>query len=178
MRRQASVRTQGGQPAFGASASRRALTERRGASVACLRAAGYHARVLRRIAMAGLLASGCNNQPVPPPPPPAGFVIIIEHFAYTPASIAVPPGATILVVNHDVEPHSVTSEAAPGLYEPGGVADVQFDTQPFQDGAGPRLLTIPADVPDGTVVPFYCTVHRGSMLPPDGNITVSRAAGP
>lgn len=128
-----------------------------------------------RLAVAAALATACS-EPGISTAPPSGFVIVIAHAAFTPASIAVPPGATIEVVNQDADLHSVTSEATSGAYAPGEVAGVRFDTGPFS--AGTRLITIPADAPDGTVVPFYCSVHLGAMAPPDGNVTVSRAAAP
>jgi hypothetical protein len=63
----------------------------------------------------------------------------------------------------------VTSESAPGEFAPGGVAGVAFDTGPF---TGARSFTIPADAPPGTVVPFYCSVHRERMATPNGAIRV------
>jgi hypothetical protein len=75
----------------------------------------------------------------------------------------------VTVRNADAAPHSVTSERAPDAFEPGEVAGIAFDTGPF---TGERTFTIPPDAPAGAVVPFYCSVHRGSMRTPNGEIRV------
>lgn len=99
-----------------------------------------------------------------------GFVITISNLAYSPLSLAVPPGATVTVVNNDGMPHSLTSESAPGRFTPGAVGGIQFDTGQFSSGQ--RTFTIPAGAAAGTVVPFYCTVHLAGMATPNGSITV------
>jgi plastocyanin len=131
-------------------------------------------RIAARLAACGLAAAACNT-PAPPPPPANGFVIVIDHLAFTPATLSVPPGATVQVLNEDAVPHSVTSEVAAGAYASGAVNGVAFDTGEFT--ASVRTFTIPADAPDGTVIPFFCLVHGPGMTPPDGSVTVSRAAG-
>jgi plastocyanin len=51
--------------------------------------------------------------------PPSGPVIGIEHFAFGERTLTVPVGTTVTWVNHDEEPHTVTSAerlfASPGL---------------------------------------------------------------
>jgi plastocyanin len=125
-------------------------------------------------AFIAVVALASCNEPAFPPGGAQGAVIVIASLAFTPASVTVPPGATIEVVNQDAVPHSVTSEAAVGAFAAGAVAGVSFDTGPFT--AGTRFITIPADAPDGTVISFFCTVHGAGDAPPEGNVTVSRAA--
>jgi plastocyanin len=103
---------------------------------------------------------------------PATFTITIADFAFAPSSIDVSPGATIRVVNGDSVPHSVTSERAPGEFAPGAVGGVSFDTGPF---VGERSFAIPADAVPGTVIPFYCSVHRERMRTPDGAVRIVAA---
>jgi plastocyanin len=108
-------------------------------------------------------------------PPPGGggpATITIRAFTFNPANLTVAPGATVTVVNEDGTAHSVTSQAAPGQFTPGSVAGISFDTGPF---TGTRSFSIPANAPDGTVVPYFCEVHRRDMLNA-GQITVSAAA--
>ncbi len=97
-----------------------------------------------------------------------GATITIRAYAFDPANLVVAAGTTITVVNMDSVPHSVTSESAAGQYAPGPVNGVSFDTGAF---TGQRTLTIPASAPKGTVVPYYCTVHK-SMMAGSGQITV------
>jgi plastocyanin len=96
------------------------------------------------------------------------YTITIQNFAYSPSNLAVPPGATVTVVNRDTAPHSVTSESTMGNFTPGGVNGVSFDTGSFT--AGNRTFTIPSSAPMGTVVPYYCSVHLSSM--PQGTVTI------
>ena len=104
-----------------------------------------------------------------------GFYIAIRGMAFSPIPLAAPPGATVTVVNQDAMDHSVTSEAASGTFTPGAVGGVQFDTGPF---TGQHTFVIPADAVDGTVVPYYCTVHKGAMATPNGSIRVDSTAQP
>jgi hypothetical protein len=55
------------------------------------------------------------------------------------------------------------------------VSGIAFDTGAF---TGTRSFTIPSNAPNGTVIPFYCTVHLGMMVPPNGAITVDSSATP
>jgi plastocyanin len=134
-------------------------------------------RTAAAIACCGLFAASCNEPALQGSVPPEGFVITIRNLAFLPGSLAVPPGATVLVVNQDAATHWITSEAAPGQYTPGDVKGVGFDAGPLEAGRQ-GTLTIRADAPEGTVVPFYCRIYRGGMTPPDGSITVSSATKP
>lgn len=98
------------------------------------------------------------------------FLIEIRGMAFSPQQLQVSPGATVTVRNLDSMAHSVTSEAAENDFTPGGVAGVTFDTGVF---TGERTFTIPADAAEGTVIPFYCSTHRGSMATPNGSILVT-----
>jgi plastocyanin len=98
------------------------------------------------------------------------FLIIISSLSYIPQNLTVPPGATIVVLNEDPIPHSVTSEAAAGAFTPGPVAGVSFDTSVPSNAQ--TTFEIPSTAPDGTVIPFFCTVHKGVMATPNGSITV------
>jgi len=105
-----------------------------------------------------------------------GFFITIQGSAYSPAMLAVPPGATVTVLNRDAMPHSVTSESTTGAFTPGAVNGVQFDS-----GAHTGTFTfqvLPANAPDGTVIPYYCTVHKGAMATPDASIKIDSTAQP
>jgi len=104
-----------------------------------------------------------------------GFYIAIRNMAFSPIPLAVPPGGTVTVLNQDAMPHSVTSETADGAFTPGAVGGVQFDTGVF---TGQRTFTIPANAVDGTVIPYYCTVHKSLMATPDGSIRVDSTAQP
>jgi hypothetical protein len=123
--------------------------------------------------------SSSGNTPVMPAstPTPSGFVVTISGLAYSPLNFSVPPGATITVQNNDPGMfHSLTSEARVGAYTPGGVNGVTFDTEVFGDGT--RTIQIPANAPAGTVVPFYCITHLGTMATPNGTITIDPNATP
>jgi len=95
--------------------------------------------------------------------------------AYSPATLSVPPGATVTVMNKDAMPHSVTSESTPGAFTPGAVNGVQFDS-----GAATGTFTfqVPANAPEGTVIPYYCTVHKGGMATPNAAIKIDSSAQP
>jgi plastocyanin len=100
------------------------------------------------------------------------FLIRISRLTYMPQDLTVPPGATIVVLNDDSMPHSVTSEASAGAFTPGAVAGVSFDTGEFSGPGVATAFPIPSTAPDGTVVPFYCSTHKGAMLTPNGSITI------
>ncbi len=108
--------------------------------------------------------------------PAAGaYVITISNLAYSPLDLHVPAGATVTVVNKDGMDHSVTSEATSGSYTPGAPSGVApFDTGAFSSGQ--KTFTLPANTPAGTVIPYYCSVHRQTMATPNGTITVDPAA--
>ncbi len=123
--------------------------------------------------MAGAMACGGTSGGTTVP----GYTITISNLSYSPLNLDVPPGRTVNVVNRDGMPHSVTSEAASGAYVPGAVAGVSFDTGNFQ-GSTPATFDIPATAAEGTVIPYYCKTHLGTMNTPNGTITVRAAATP
>lgn len=132
-----------------------------------------------RIAVVGALAvaaAGCgsssSSSPAPAPQGP-GFFITISNLAFSPLDLHVPPGATVTVVNRDAMTHSVTSEAHASDFTPGSVGGVAFDTGAF---TGTRTFTIPSGAAANTVVPYYCTVHRGTMATPNGTLTIDPTA--
>ncbi len=139
--------------------------------------------VLRRLALAGGLCaaacggsgSGSNAGTLP-----NGYYIAIQNMAFEPANLNVPPGATVTVLTRDALAHSVTSETAPNAFDGAtaagaGVGGVTFDTGAF---TGQRSFRIPSNAPEGTVIPYYCTVHMGSMATPNGTLTIRASAPP
>lgn len=124
------------------------------------------------LAVAACGSSSSSSSPAPAPQGP-GFFITISNLSYSPLNLHVPPGATVTVLNQDGMPHSVTSEATQNAFTPGSVSGVSFDTGPF---TGTKTFSIPAAATGGTVIPYYCTVHRGTMATPNGAITVDPSA--
>jgi plastocyanin len=55
--------------------------------------------------------------------------VAIEHFTYAPSSLAVPVGTTVTWVNHDEEPHTVTS--ATGAFASSGLVNEDSFAQTF-----------------------------------------------
>ena len=104
---------------------------------------------------------------------PAGYNITISNLSFSPLNLAVPPGATVTVINRDAMAHTVTSEASAGAYTPGGVGGVSFDTGEF---TGQKSFTIPTSAIEGTVIPYYCKVHTSTMSTPTGTITIQASA--
>lgn len=92
----------------------------------------------------------------------AALTITITNFAYAPVNLTVPAGAVVTVLNKDTVPHSVTSQATAGAFVPGAVAGVSFDSGVIAAGATGQF-TIPLSAVSGTVVPYFCTVHPGTM---------------
>jgi len=129
------------------------------------------AGVVTLLASCGGSSSG-GSGPVNTAP---GFYITIKNLSYSPAELDVPPGATVTVVNQDAMQHSVTSEATPGSFTPAAVAGVQFDTGLF---TGQMQFTIPAGATNGTVIPYFCTLHKGLMNTPNATIKIDDTAQP
>ncbi|MBJ6764871.1 hypothetical protein JGU66_29250 [Myxococcaceae bacterium JPH2] len=129
------------------------------------------------VILACLTLTACNDRntdpagyPPPPTTPPAptdgdagviGTTITIQNFAFSPANLIVPAGATITVINMDPVPHTVTSQTLPDTFIPGPVGTIVFDTGPFM---GQTTFTIPADAVSGTFVPYFCAIHTSMML--------------
>ena len=125
------------------------------------------------LAAAGAGCGSSSSSSPAAPPQGSGFFITISNLSFSPLSLHVPPGGTVTVLNQDAMQHSVTSETTPSSFSPGAVSGVSFDTGPF---TGARTFTLPTNAPSGTVIPFFCTVHRGTMNTPNGSITVDPSA--
>lgn len=100
---------------------------------------------------------------------PGPYTIVIEQFAYVPARLDIPAGETLWIVNRDVEKHSVTSETKAGDFVAGAVGGVQFDSGMVNPDAT-ASLTLSASAPVGTVIPYFCTVHKSTMG--EGQLTI------
>ncbi|MGO9063570.1 MAG: plastocyanin/azurin family copper-binding protein [Myxococcaceae bacterium] len=100
---------------------------------------------------------------------PALNTITISNYTYSPSNLSVQPGTTVTVINADGTDHSVTSQTALSTYAPGAVDNVQFDTGPF---VGRTTFTISSTAQAGTVIPYYCSVHKGTMGMGQGQITI------
>lgn len=120
----------------------------------------------------GVPDSGVPDSGVPDAgAPDAGpFVLTITNFTFSPADFTVDAGTTIEVMNNAGFAHTVTSEAADNDFTPAAVNGVSFDVS--VPGDGTATFTIPAGATSGTVIPYYCKIHTGSMTPPNGHITV------
>ncbi len=129
------------------------------------------------VALATIFAAGCggSSSPAAPSAPATGFFITIFNMSFSPLNLHAPPGATVTVVNDDGIDHSVTSEANANAFTLGSVAGISFDTGPF---IGTRSFALPSNAPNGTVIPFFCTVHKGTMNTPNGSITIDTSATP
>ncbi len=93
--------------------------------------------------------------------------ITIDAFAFSPITLSAKPGETVCVVNNDSSAHTVTSESALDAFDDDG----RFDSGLITAG-GNGSITIPVATAVGDVIPFYCDVHLGMMVPPNGSITV------
>ena len=95
--------------------------------------------------------------------------ITISNFLYSPSNLSVKPGTTITVVNQDSTAHTLTSQSALGDFTKGAVSGVEFDTGSF---TGTTTFTIPSTAPVGTVIPYFCTIHKSTMGMGQGQITI------
>lgn len=128
------------------------------------------------LSLATIVAASCGGSSSPAPSPPAsGFFITIFNMRYSPLNLDAPPGATVTVINDDGVEHSVTSEASANAFTFGSVAGISFDTGPF---TGTKSFSLPSNAPNGTVIPYFCTVHKGMMNTPNGSITIDSSAVP
>ncbi|MGO9829697.1 MAG: hypothetical protein ACLPJH_06115 [Myxococcaceae bacterium] len=100
---------------------------------------------------------------------PSANTITIANYTYSPSNLLVQPGATVTVVNADGTDHSLTSQSAMNMYTPGAVNNVQFDTGPF---VGTTTFTISSTAQVGTVIPYFCTVHKATMGMGQGQIAI------
>ena len=88
--------------------------------------------------------------PSPPPPQPAISEVVIEGFAFGPATITVPTGATVTWTNQDAAAHTVTSET--DIFDSGNLARNDSFSYTFTER--------------GTFK-YYCTLHprmRGEVI--------------
>jgi len=137
-------------------------------------------RSIAIVALAALLAAcgGTSNTP-PPPSGPRGYYLVISGGAAGAsfASIAAPSGATITLVNTDTVAHHIVSEAALGAFTPGSpaAAAAPFDSGPF---TGVKTFALKAGIPEATILPFYCEIHKAAEATPNGTITIQTAAPP
>jgi hypothetical protein len=128
---------------------------------------------------AGLIALGLLSSCTPvvgSNPPPSGYLITIENYTFIPQHLSLPPGAAVIVLNLDPFEHWVVSSTAADTYAPGSVNGISFNTGPFMDDTA---ISIPAEAPVGTVVPYFCQIHQGAMLDqPDITIVAPDAGTP
>ncbi len=134
-----------------------------------------HAKTLAVLGIGfGLLTAGCGDDETDDASA-SGFFITIAGLAFSPLELAVPPGATVTVINRDADAHTVTSQAAAGNFTPGAVSGIAFDTGPF---TGRTTFTLPPNAAEGTVIPYYCGTHLGAMVTPTGRIRTAAGAQP
>jgi plastocyanin len=125
--------------------------------------------------VAGALACGSsnnNNNGTTQNPLSGAPTITISNYTFTPQNLNVAPGTTINVVNQDGFDHTATSQSAQGAFVAGSVAGISFDTGPF---TGTKQITIPSSAPVGTVIPYFCNIHK-SMMRDQPQITVTATA--
>ena len=104
---------------------------------------------------------GTTPNPAPNPPSNSGEALItIQNLTFTPANLGVRPGQTVRVRNLDAMTHSVTSQSQPNTFRPGAVDGISFDTGNF---TGERTFVMPATAAAGTIIPYFCTTHPGTM---------------
>jgi len=121
-------------------------------------------------ALAALAAAGCGSGSSGNP---SGFYVSISGMSFSPLNLDAPPGATVTIINNDSMAHSVTSEAIPDSFTHGGA--IPFDTGAF---TGQASFTLPTTAPAGTVLNYFCAVHKGTMATRNGTITVRPDAAP
>ncbi len=128
------------------------------------------------LALATIIAASCGGSSSPAPSSSAsGFFITIFNMSFSPLNLHAPPGATVTVINDDGIDHSVTSEASANAFTFGSVAGISFNTGPF---TGTKSFTLPSNAPNGSVIPYFCTVHKSMMNTPNGSITIDSSAVP
>ena len=82
--------------------------------------------------------------PPPPPPPGAEFAVVMESFAFTPAELTVPVGATVTWTNRHGARHDVVA------------ADGTFTSPLFGEGETFSFtFTAPGEYP------YVCSIHPG-----------------
>ena len=132
---------------------------------------------IARVALVALTASvavGCGGSNSSTSSTP-GFFITISNLSFSPLNLRAPPGATVTVINNDSMAHQVVSEATSGSFVPGAVAGISFDTGAF---TGQKSFTLPSGAANGTLVPYFCNIHKNTMATPNGQITIDSTAVP
>jgi len=132
---------------------------------------------IARVALVALTASvavGCGGSNSSTSSTP-GFFITISNLSFSPLNLRAPPGATVTVINNDSMAHQVVSEATSGSFVPGAVAGISFDTGAF---TGQKSFTLPSGAANGTLVPYFCNIHKNTMATPNGQITIDSTAAP
>ena len=92
------------------------------------------------------------------------IVISSNHIIATP-SITASPNQTIILVNYDDVPHTVTSQSSPDAFDETGIFDSVIPSQ------GKTVLTIP-NANSGDVFNFYCRFHLENEIPANGEIII------
>lgn len=65
----------------------------------------------------GCVNYGGNPAPSPPPPPAEANAVIIQNFAFNPATLTVKAGTTVAWTNEDSVSHTITSDS--GAFDSG-----------------------------------------------------------
>ena len=94
----------------------------------------------------------------------SGPTITISNFTFTPDNLVVAAGSTVTVMNTDTTTvHTATSEAAAGLYVKAAAdGGFLFDTNNIPT-SGSATFTVPAGLPSGLVLPYFCEQHTSMM---------------
>lgn len=87
--------------------------------------------------------------------------LTIRNFAYVPPELVVAPGTRIVITNEDDVAHSVTSQAALGNFRFAEVNGISFNVP--VEAFGTAELVIDSSAQVGTVVPYYCELHKEGM---------------
>ena len=114
-----------------------------------------------------------------------GTVLSISNLTFSPLDFTVDAGTQVTIKNNDGLEHDVSRQTADNTFTPGTVAGVSFMALvPAASGGsggpyggsggtpGTTSFTIPAGTPSGTVIPYYCNIHKNTMATPNGHITV------
>ena len=127
------------------------------------------------VALAVLTLTACGGSSSTGSNLPPGYYILISGLAFPAATLRVPAGATVHVVNQSTMAHTVTEEAAAGDFTLGGPAGVT----PFNvasPAGSTTTFTVPTGLADGTVLHYFCQTHTSTMSPANGSITVDSGA--
>ncbi|GAC1318210.1 MAG: hypothetical protein NVSMB28_06790 [Collimonas sp.] len=71
-------------------------------------------RIMILAAALGAFASAATAADTPPQQ--GANLVQINNFSFSPQTLTVPAGTTVTWVNHDEEPHTVTSDASPRVF--------------------------------------------------------------